>query len=408
MNILLVTDSYPPEIRSASHLMLELAETLTKYKHDVTVITTYPEYNLDTETEIRKYEEKEVENGVTVLRLNCLPHHNVPYIIRGLSQILMPFQFLRVINKYETDFDVVLIYSPPLPLSMLGKWLKTKSRQIILNIQDLFPQNAIDLGILNNRILIKFFQWLESSAYQNADTITAHSSGNVNKIIEQHPSVKNKLHVLHNWVDIAHHETQREFNFREKWNITEEYVVIFAGVLGPSQNLEIVLKVAEEFMTEDILFLIVGDGSEKEKLTLMAERQNLTNVRFKSFVSRKSYPDLLSICDIGIVCLSPKNKTPVVPGKIMGYMAAGIPVVAFLQSVSDGHKIIQEAKCGTTAVSSNVSDCIMAFKTMIQEKENLNKLGQSGKEYAIKHFSKEVCIKRLLELIEEFQNDLKC
>ena len=96
MHILLVTDSYPPEIRSASHLMLELAQELQARGHEVTVITTWPEYNLDQATAARVYGELENEAGIRVIRVKTLPHHNVNYIVRGLSQLLMPLQFLII------------------------------------------------------------------------------------------------------------------------------------------------------------------------------------------------------------------------------------------------------------------------------------------------------------------------
>ena len=85
MNILLVTDSYPPEIRSSSHLMLELAQELRLRGHELTVITTWPEYNLDSDQEEREFTEKDEEQGVTVFRIKTLPHHNVNYITRGIE-----------------------------------------------------------------------------------------------------------------------------------------------------------------------------------------------------------------------------------------------------------------------------------------------------------------------------------
>ena len=101
MNILLVTDSYPPEIRSASHLMLELAQELTLRGHSVTVITTWPEYNLDQSLVRQDFAELENEAGIRVIRVKTLPHHNVNYLVRGLSQLLMPVQFLMRLKRYR-------------------------------------------------------------------------------------------------------------------------------------------------------------------------------------------------------------------------------------------------------------------------------------------------------------------
>ena len=148
MNILLVTDSYPPEIRSASHLMLELAQELTHRGHQVTVITTWPEYNLDQNENKKSFKALELENGIKVIRVKTLPHHNVNYIVRGLSQLIMPLQFLLKLYRHQIKPDAVVVYSPPLPLALVGSWLGHRGARTLLNVQDLFPQNAIYLGIL--------------------------------------------------------------------------------------------------------------------------------------------------------------------------------------------------------------------------------------------------------------------
>ena len=136
MRILLVTDSYPPEIRSASHLMLELAQELNHRGHEVTVITTWPEYNLDQNTSQREFNELESEQGITVIRVKTLPHHNVNYIVRGLSQLIMPLQFLKKLRQYKIKCEAAVIYSPPLPLALVGTWLRRSGVRTLLNIQD--------------------------------------------------------------------------------------------------------------------------------------------------------------------------------------------------------------------------------------------------------------------------------
>ena len=112
MKILLITDSYPPEIRSASHLMLELAEELYSRGHHVTVMTTWPEYNLDQDSTPRQFSELEDEHGIQVLRIKTLPHHNVNYLLRGLAQLLMPVQFWWKLRRYHLKLDAVVVYSP--------------------------------------------------------------------------------------------------------------------------------------------------------------------------------------------------------------------------------------------------------------------------------------------------------
>jgi colanic acid biosynthesis glycosyl transferase WcaI len=402
MKILLVTDSYPPEIRSASHLMLELAEELLARGHDVTVITTWPEYNLDQREQQKHFNELETEGSIKVIRVKTLPHHNVNYVVRALSQLLMPVQFLLKLRRHQVQADAVVVYSPPLPLAFVGSWLRRKGVRNLLNVQDLFPQNAIDLGILRSKMQIRFFRALERFAYRTADIVTVHSEGNQKMLLEQNPTISSKLRILHNWVDVDHHAvSETGVDYRKQWGIKQKYIAVFAGVMGPSQYLELILGVAERMQEQtDLLFLLVGDGKEKERLQQIARDKNLNNVRFEGFISRDTYPDLLNACNIGLVCLSPQNQTPVVPGKILGHMAAGLPVVAFLHTASDGHALITAAQCGVSANSGDLSACVNAMKSMIEDTLACNNMGQAGKRYAIEHFSKQACVSQLIDLLK--------
>ena len=401
MKILLVTDSFPPEIRSASHLMLELTLELKKRGHDLTVITSWPEYNLET-CKSQQYYEKENENGVTVLRIKTLPHHNVNYFVRGIAQLMMPFQFLWKLCKYGIRIEKCIIYSPPLPLAFVGIGLRFFGVKTLLNLQDLFPQNAVDLGVLRNPLQIVFFRIIEFLSYRFSNLITVHSEGNRSMVINKYPSLAKKLHVIHNWVDIENVQTKNSFDFRKEWNIANPFIAIFAGVMGPSQYLELLLYLAEKMQDHnELLFLFVGDGQEKVNLQKMAQKKSLRNVLFEGFVSHELYPDLLNICSIGLVCLSPMNKTPVVPGKILGYMASGLPIAAFLQTSSDGHKIIKSAQCGFSTDSGDKDACVKSMRYFLSQRNSFAKLGKNGKSYATKHFSKEVCVSQLESMLKK-------
>ena len=383
--------------------MLELAEELHNRNHQVTVITTWPEYNLDQDVDPRQFAEKENENGITILRIKNLPHHNVNYLLRGIAELFMPIKFLWKLRQHNIHSDALVVYSPPLSLALVGILFWDKSARFILNVQDLFPQNAIDLKILNNSWHIRFFRALEAFAYRSADVVTVHSDGNQQTVLRQYPNLVDKLRILHNWVDVGHHEANDiRVDFRKKWNIQQKYVAVFAGVIGPSQYLELVLHVAEQMSDQsELLFLLVGNGKEKEKLQKLAQEKSLNNVRFKGFVSREVYPDLLRICSIGLICLSPQNQTPVVPGKILGYMAAGLPVAAFLQSSSDGHGVVKSAQCGFSADSADKDACVQAMRGLMLLSDSFAKMWQNGKIYATENFSKEVCVSKLESMLRK-------
>ena len=397
MHVLLITDAYPPEIRSASELMFELANELDSRGHKVTVLTSWPGYNMDPTVAGPRYKFDTTERNVRVLRIKTLPHHNVNYLLRGVAQLTMPIIFWFAAVFFIRRIDSIIVYSPPLPLGLLGTWLKRRGRTFFLNVQDLFPQNAIDLGILRNSGLIKFFSWMERKVYKDADSISLHSDGNKKLVTARHPDTASKLALIHNWIDVDSHsrlvsETDTGY-FKEKFNLAGKTVAIFAGVIGPSQNMDMLVRLASEMKDfDDLVFLFVGDGVAKKQAMQLNRDIGNTNVVFADFVNREKFPSLLNACDIGLVSLSPSNKTPVVPGKLLGYMAAAMPVAAFLQKSSDAHKIIKESACGVSADSADFESCVEALRSLMLSQKKFHSLGRRGQKYAIQHFSKNECV----------------
>lgn len=402
-NVLLIIDSYPPEIRSASHLMEELAWEFRDKGYNVYVATSYPKYNLSEQYKGKEYPEYNEENSIKVIRIKTLPHHKVNFIVRGIAQLTMPNIFYKKIRKYIKNLDFVMIYSPPLPLATLGKNIKKDYGALfILNVQDIFPQNAIDLGILKNKILIRYFKKMEYKVYKSADIITVHSNGNLEFIKSNYPEFTNKLHILHNWIDVNEFENIKpDGKFRELFNLKDKFIILFAGVIGPSQGLDFVINVAERLKDiKELVFLMVGDGMERSNLENLVKLKNLRNVIFKDFVSKKEYPELVKDCNIGLVSLTNKNRTPVVPGKILGYMAAGMPVLAFLNKESDGHHIIKEANCGYSCEWGDIETAEKLIRQMYTNRDTIRNLGKNGYLYVRTNFEKKHIIDKLEKLIE--------
>jgi len=402
MRILITSDFYPPEVGSAAQLMAELAQELAERGHSVTVLTNMPSYRLDSTTDANRFTECMIEDGVQVLRVRTLPLHNSGFIVRGFAQLAAPFQYWKVLKRHEpTPFDAVIVYTPPLPLFQIGARAKRQGARFLLNVQDIFPQNAIDLGILKNPLAIALFRWIERRAYRNADIITAHSPMNRRMLIAQNPSIRPKILVLHNWIEENqfHADTSTE-NFRESWGLNDKFIAVYGGVLGPAQGLDIVLDVAERVRDlDDLVFLIVGDGMEKERLQNEAASRGLANVVFKPFVARERYPALLHAADVGFLTLSPKMKTPVVPGKILGYMAMCLPVLAIVNKESDAHVIVQDSQCGYSCNSDDTAAAEALVRRLYDEHAMLKQIGERGRAYAKAHFDKTVTVDKIEDLL---------
>ncbi|KKQ22695.1 hypothetical protein A2999_01165 [Candidatus Wolfebacteria bacterium RIFCSPLOWO2_01_FULL_38_11] len=389
MKILIVADVYPPEVSSAANLMKELAEGLKKKGHNVWVATTYPKYYLPKELEGQKFELFSDENGIKVIRVKTTPLKKVNFIIRGVSQLFLPFLFFFKIKKYiHEKLDVAIVYSPPLPLALTGGMIKRYYKaKFILSIQDIFPQNAIDLGILSGwkyKPVIWFFEWLEKKIYKEADKITFHSDGGRKFLIEKKGVPAEKIITLHNWIDIEPFKNlSQNISFRKKFGLNGKFVFVFGGIMGPAQGLEFMVRVAKNVSDlKDLVFLLVGDGTEKPKIEKEINDLNVKNVIIKPFVSKEEYPYLVKDFDVGFVCLSGNNKTSFVPGKILGYMAAGKPILAFLNKESDGFVALKEANCGYAVNADNLEEAEKITRKIYAEKDKLKEMGENGFKYA--------------------------
>jgi len=408
MRILIITNSYPPEIRSTSHLMYELAQDLTEKGHSVTVLTSFPGYNLADGVAREDIQEIMDENGVTVLRARTMPLKKVGYIKRGLAELMLPWNFYNLLKQNEnTIFDAVWVFSPPLPLALLGAWIKRKSRApLLLNAQDIFPQNGIDLGIIRNSAVIAWYEFMERQAYRVSDIILVHSEKNRDFLVKEKCQNGSKVIVQYNWVDAKQFDSAgRTGKFRSKFGLNNQTVVLFAGVMGPSQGLDAVIRMAEAFRDDpSLVFLLVGDGTQRAGLEAAVKRKQLKNVIFGPFVSREDYPYLVKDSDIGLTSLSAEVKTPVVPGKIQGYMAGGLPILGILNKESDGHQLIRWAGAGISVTAGNDEAAIDALSKLKTDPNLRQTMGESGHRYALAELDRSRCVDNILSVINSCRN----
>lgn len=401
MNLLVLTNYFPPEIGSASHLFYELSESLVKNGHKVTVVTGFPSYNVK---EIpkryrRRFFLREKLDGIKIIRLATVSLPREVPVTRGLEHFLVSL-VLFLGGLISSKQDLVLVYSPPLPLGLSAYVLgRMKRIPFILNVQDIFPQNAIDLGILTNRFLINLFEAIERFIYKKADYITVHSEGNRKQVIAK-GATSRKVIIIPNWVDTTLIRPSQEPNkFERDNNLAGKFIVSFAGIMGYSQDLETVIESAALVKSyEDILFLLVGDGVRKEKLQMKVKALKLSNVRFLSMQPRNIYPHILNASHVCLVTLKKEVKTPVIPSKLLGIMAAGRPVVASLDPNNEATKIIQTAKCGFCVDPENPKELSRAILKLCRNPALRDKLGKNGRCCVEKRFSRVICIRKYQSL----------
>lgn len=388
MKVLMLSAYFPPEVGSAAHLFADIGEEMLRRGHRVTVITGYPTYNVDTSTLPEKYRSgwfrRDEYKGIDVLRVRPLgmPRH-VP-VLRGLDQLVSAGLFaLSGLVHYEGRPDVVLLYSPPLVLGLAGLVLRRfKKTKVVMNVQDLFPQQAIDLGLIHSKLLIKAFRALESYLYRHVDWVTVHSPGNKAHVVSRGGST-DRTSVAPNVVDTdLIRPGKRENTFRTRYGIpSSEFVVSFAGVLGYNQDLDTIIDAAKLLCDiPELVIYIVGDGVEKPRL--LEKAKGISNVRFLPMMPKEEYTELLHASDVGLATLRKTVRTPVVPSKILSIMAAGRAVIGGLPVHGDAPALIKEANCGLCVEPENPVELARAIREMAEHRDVAAQYGVNGRRFA--------------------------
>jgi glycosyltransferase involved in cell wall biosynthesis len=303
--------------------------------------------------------------------------------------------------------DVIYAYSPPLPFGVSGWFLKLiKNCAFVLGVQDLHPQCYIDQGVLKNRLLISILEGIESFCYRQASLITVHSEGNKEHIVKKKGVAGDKVIVLPNWIDTDEIKPlPRKNAFSSEHKLNDKFIVGYAGTLGMSQGpMDIVESAALIKDRENIEFFIVGDGLERDAMVKRVQELSLNNVRFLPMQPKAVYPWVVASCDVGLVTLNAKVKTPVVPSKILSMMAAGRPVLASMPLNGDAPKLIEESGCGLCVEPENPRAMADALVYLSNHPEMCDQFSQRGRGYIVRTMSLDKVMTDLEELFDNLVN----
>jgi len=407
MKILLISPFFPPESGSAAHLFDDLARSLQARGHEVTVLTGLPRYHVSRESEKCRGRPLICESyhGLRVYRTFNLDIGWKGPVLRGIDQLVSAFSFWLT-GAILPPFDVALAYSPPLPLALAALALcRQRRRPLVVNIQDLFPQSAVDLQVMKNSLLIDLWRRLESFLYRRADRFMVHSQGNRDYLAARGAKAAN-IAVIPNWVDI---EAIRPAPRRNRWRRRLggsgggcPFIVSFAGIMGYSQDLDCVLESAGLLRGhKDIRFVLVGDGVERPRLVRLARERGLDNLQFLPMQPREEYAQVLAASDLCLVTLHRAVQTPVVPSKILNIMAAGRPLLASLPQGGDGPRLIREARCGVCLPPGDPGAMAQAVLSLYGNAAARRKMGINGRRFAEEHLSLQKCAGEVETLLED-------
>ncbi len=381
------------------NLYFDLVEEFVKKGHYVTVITINERKN-----KMRTYAE---QNGnLRVLYVKTGNMFGVNFIEKGISTFTLGFLFKRAIKNYFSSekFDLVVSPTPPISFTEVIKYLKDNfNTKSYLILRDIFPQNAMDLGIIKNKILFNIFRKKEKKLYKISDYIGCMSQGNINFLIQHNPKVnKEKLHILRNWGKPLNRELIDKDIIRAKYGFdAKDFLIIFGGNMGKPQGLEFLLKLANRTLEyKDVKFVLVGKGNEKAKLEEIKRKKNLNNVFFIDYIPRDEYEDFVSACDLGVVSLHSCFTIPNIPSKTVDYCKLGLPILAAIDKNTDYGKILEEEiKAGKASIYGEIEEYLENFENLYKNKEKLKEYSKNGVKYYSEYLTSETAYKTIMHKV---------
>lgn len=379
------------------NLYTDLVKKFKEENHEIYVANIIEKkYNKETYIENKK--------GIKNLKIKTGNMFNVNYIEKGITTLTLGNVFKSNIEKYWGDikFDLVIHSTPPITFTPVIKWLKKKySTKSYLILRDIFPQNAKDLGILNNKLLFNYFRKKEKNLYKNSDYIGCMSQGNIDYVLKENPEIqKEKLHILRNWGKIKEKSKIDKDKIRTKYNFfKDDFIVVFGGNMGKPQGLEFLLELAKEYTEKkEIKFLFVGKGNEKNNLIKIKNNFQLDNVIFLEFIPREEYELLIGACDIGIVSLCSDFTIPNIPSKTVDYCKLSLPILACVDKNTDYPKILEEeAKCGMSSIYGDLKKYKENFEKLYNNKDLRIELGKNGRKYYEEYLGVDKAYKTIIE-----------
>jgi glycosyltransferase involved in cell wall biosynthesis len=364
MRIALIADTFPPLRTSGAVQLRDLAREFARQGHVLTVILPSPDH--------KESWLLEDFDGVQVLRLRAPRTKEIGYVRRTLGEIVMPFAMLRQLRKSplaNERWEGVVWYSPSIFLGHFANVLKkTSGSKGYLIIRDIFPEWALDMGVMGKGLPYYFFNAVARYQYSVANVIGVQTPGNIRYFEGWRKKTGRRLEVLQNWLDepsysrciIRLNETQ----------LSGRKVFVYAGNMGVAQGMDILLDLAERMLFRvDVGFLFVGRGSDAARIKKAAQKRNLNNVVFFDEIHPDEIPDLYTQCCAGIVALDPRHKSHNIPGKFLTYMQSGLPVLANVNEGNDLAQIIRNEKVGQVCESNQVEELLRLTFNLLTEIE---------------------------------------
>ena len=390
--IMFLTSYYPPEKGAAAVRVSETAVCLMNRGHQVTVLTTVPNY--PTGFVPRAYRgqviQEEKIDGVRVVRVWSYVTANKGFLRRILAQFSFGCIAALLGWKAVGHPDIIIVESHPLFNAISGRLLSwLKHRPFVFMVSDLWPESAVQLGLLRNRALIWLAERLEWSTYKRSSFVWALTEGIRSRLIDRGLPPEH-IFLLTNGVDTTKFYPMPRVQARAKLGWEDRFIVLYVGTHGPSHGLITLLNAAEQLKDErDIHFILAGDGAEKADLVAHAQMRHLSNITFLDAQPHDRIPLLLAAANVSWIHW---RKLPVFEGglplKMFEAMGCGRPI---LLGIDGEPRLLAEQKAGAAIYfeSGNINALVESILYLKDHPEAAELLGRRGREYVEARYSRD-------------------
>jgi colanic acid biosynthesis glycosyl transferase WcaI len=389
MDLLVLCPHFAPDVAPTGTVMTAIARELVAQGHRLHVVTALPWYrrhNVEEGWRGRPWRTERTEWG-RITRVHPFPtdKRNIKARAMGFAGFVGLASALAAATP--TRPDAVLAMSPPLPIGLAGLAVaRLRRAPFVFNIQDVFPDVAVELGLLTNRHVIRAASMVERFTYRRADAVTVLSDDlrdNVTrKIGTQRGRRRTRVEVIPNFVDVeAIQPSERDNAYRKEHDLVGRTVVMYAGNVGFSQNLGLLLHAARALATErpDVVFVVNGGGAARPALE--AEAAGMDNVRFVDFQPVERLPEVLAAADIHVVPLKRGLARASVPSKLYSILAAGRPVLASVDPGTEVARTIERADAGVAVEPDDPAAFLTALRGLLADPERAATLGTNGRTF---------------------------
>jgi len=402
LRVTFLTHYFPPEVGPAQTRLHELAKRLIAAGETVTVVTGFPNYPAG---EIfpgyrgKRFME-DTFDGIRVLRTWVFATRSRGFIGRLLNYYSFPMFSLLAVRKLGPT-DIIYVQSPPLFTGLAALWFsRLKRAPYIFNVSDIWPQSAVELGMLRNRFAIRLAEMLERHIYRRATRITVATPGILERLAVRGVP-REKIFLLTNGVDTAaYNVSSPDRDLAKRLGLDGHKVFMYAGLHGLAQGLDVILEAAKLTRNPDVLYVFVGDGADKPALVAKAEAEGISNVRFLPIQPTSTLPAVLNLAYATVIPLRRLDLfKAALPSKLFDSMAASRPIVAPLWG--EAAALVEAAACGLVVEPEDARGVQEAVEKLAADPALAQRLGEQGRRYVVEHFNRDDIAKRLIELLEE-------